>query len=215
VRNPLAVIYNSLSELRRLAPPVPEASFLLDIVGEETKRLNRIVGDLLDFVRPYDAHPRLVDVGAVVRGAVDAARRASPEPCVDIETELQVPASELFLDGTMLHQALLNLIVNAIQATPEGKRVTVRAVVVPGAGGQQRLCCEVADEGLGIAESVSARIFQPFFTTKATGTGLGLALVRRLADALGGTVVAETRPSRGALFTLTLPVSPDAQPTGP
>jgi len=214
VRNPLAVIFNSLSELRRLAPPVPEASLLLDIVGEETKRLNRIVGDLLDFVRPYDAHPRLVDVGAVVKGAADAARRASPEPRVDIETEVRLPAPELFLDGTMLHQALLNLIVNAIQATPEGKRVTVRADVVPAAGGQQRLRCEIADEGPGIDEAASARIFQPFFTTKATGTGLGLALVRRLADALGGTIVAETRPTCGALFTLTLPLSPEAEPTG-
>lgn len=206
VRNPVAIIFNSLSELRRLVRPSPDASLLLDIVGEETTRLNRIVGDLLDFVRPHDAHPRLVRVETVINAAVDAARRATPEPCVDIETEVCVPTTELFLDGAMLQQALLNLIVNAIQATPPGKSVSVRAHVVVDEG-VQRLRCEIADEGGGIDDAASARMFQPFFTTKATGTGLGLAIVRRLADTLGGTIVAVSRPNAGAVFTLTVPIS--------
>ncbi len=180
-------------------------SLLLDIIGEETTRLNRIVSELLDFVRPYRAHPRPVQLDVIVMGAVEAARRAAPQPCVEIRHELNLPRGELVLDGTMLQQALLNLIVNAIQATPQGKRVSVRASVVPLAG-EASLCCEVADEGGGIDEATSARMFQPFFTTRATGTGLGLAIVRRLVSALGGVVVAENQASGGALFRITVPV---------
>lgn len=210
VRNPVAIIFNSLSELRRLAPASTDARVLLDIVGEETTRLNRIVADLLDFVRPYDVHPRVVDVDAIVRGAVDAARRAAPERCVEIDTRVDGPSSEVVVDGTMLQQALLNLVVNAIQATPNGKRVSVSARVEPD-GGRERLRCEVADEGAGIDDAARARIFQPFFTTKATGTGLGLALVRRLVDALGGHVAAKNGPPGGAVFTLTVPLAKRAE----
>jgi signal transduction histidine kinase len=205
VRNPIAVIFNSLSELRRLAPRTSEASLLIGIVGEEASRLNRLVGDLLDFVRPYEVHPRRVRLDGIIKGAVEAARRAAPEPRVEIQTEVCHDGEDLWIDGTMLQQALLNLIVNAIQATPRGKTVTVRAGVVNGAG-TRILRCEVADEGVGLDAATRARIFQPFFTTKATGTGLGLALVRRLTDALGGAVVAESRPAGGAQFVLTVPV---------
>ncbi len=206
VRNPVAIIFNSLGELRRLEPPTEDSAVLLDIVGEEAARLNRIVGDLLDFVRPYAAHPRHVETAAILNGAVDGARRAVGDVKVAIRTELSAAPAELFLDGTMLQQALLNLIVNAIQATPNGKTVTVRARAVV-AGEQMTLCCEVADEGPGIDAAHSARVFQPFFTTKATGTGLGLALVRRLADALCGTVEVSSRPAGGTLFTLTVPLA--------
>lgn len=215
VRNPVAIIFNSLSELRRLAPPPPDARLLLGIVEEEATRLNRIVGDLLDFVRPYDAHPRQMQVDAIVRGAVDAARRATPERNVEVLTEARLPGDELSLDGTMLQQALLNLIVNAIHATPDGRTVTVRTDVRCEAHGQH-LRCEIVDEGPGIDEATRARMFQPFFTTKATGTGLGLAIVRRLADALGGTVEAGSAPAGGAVFTLAvpLPVPPRLGPDG-
>ena len=205
VRNPVAIIFNSLNELRRLEPPTKDANVLLDIVGEEAARLNRIVGDLLDFVRPYTAHPREVELDAIVEGAVEAARRIAGDPGVEVRTEVRLPCNELFLDGTMLQQLLINLIVNAIQATPKGRTVTV-SVSAQTAGEETKLRCDVTDDGPGIDAANTARVFQPFFTTKATGTGLGLALVRRLADALGGSVEVGSAPSGGSLFTLTLPL---------
>jgi signal transduction histidine kinase len=205
VRNPVAIIFNSLTELRRLERGRADARMLLDIVEEETTRLNRIVRDLLDFVRPYEAQTRKVELGAVVRGAVEAARRALPEPAVRIETQLSPGEREIAIDETMFQQALLNVIVNAVQASPPGATVEVRAEVVSSLSGET-LRCEVTDEGVGLDPDTSGRIFEPFFTTKATGTGLGLALVRRLMDGLGGTVVAESRPTAGALFRLTVPL---------
>jgi signal transduction histidine kinase len=208
VRNPVAIIFNSLAELRRA--DAPAATMLLDIVAEETSRLNRIVRDLLDFVRPYDAHPRAVAIESVVHGSVDAARRAGPDASAQIVISIATPSREICVDETMLQQALLNLIVNALQATPVDKRVSVSASVLV-EDGVETLRCEVADEGVGIDDAEAARIFQPFFTTKPTGTGLGLALVRRLTDALGGTIVASNREGGGAVFTLTVPLSAGAQ----
>jgi signal transduction histidine kinase len=205
VRNPLAIIFNSLGSLQRHESMTPDANLLLDIVGEEAARLNRIVGDLLDFVRPYAAHPRNVCLDAIVKGAVDAARRALPDTTVEVLTDLDFPFNELFVDGTMLQQALINLIVNAVQATPRGKTVMVLASPKDTARGVA-LRCDVVDEGPGIDAADAARVFQPFFTTKATGTGLGLAVVQRIAIALGGVIEVARAPSGGSRFTLTVPV---------
>jgi signal transduction histidine kinase len=210
VRNPLAIIFNSLGSLRRHEPMTPDANLLLGIVSEEAARLNRIVGDLLDFVRPYAAHPRDVEIDAIVTGAVEAARRAAPETTVDIRTRLSFPCKELFLDGTMLQQALINLIVNAVQATPKGKAVLVEATAHPSREGLS-IRCDVIDEGPGIDDADAARVFQPFFTTKATGTGLGLAVVQRIAVALGGAIEIARAPSGGSCFTLTVPAVTSAR----
>jgi signal transduction histidine kinase len=219
VRNPLAIIFNSLGSLRRLEPLPPDAKLLLDIVGEEASRLNRIVGDLLDFVRPYSSHPRTVKLDAIVAGAVEAAQRAAPDANVEVKTVLRLPNNELFLDGTMLQQALINLIVNAVQATPKGKTVTVSAwfctIAEAEGASATSLRCEVEDEGPGIDDDDAARVFQPFFTTKATGTGLGLAVVARIAQALGGVVEVARAPSGGSKFTLTVPLVTVARAEGP
>jgi signal transduction histidine kinase len=211
VRNPLAIIFNSLGTLRRLGALGTDETTLLDIVGEEAARLNRIVGDLLDFVRPYSSHPRAVQVDAILEGAVDAARRAaSPNGSVEIRTHIDVK-NEVFLDGTMLQQALINLIVNAVQATPKGKRVTVSARIENDASGEARLRCDVLDEGQGIEAADALRVFQPFYTTKATGTGLGLAVVRRIVDALGGAIEVARAGASGTRFTLNVPLVPPGQ----
>ena len=204
VRNPVAIIFNSLGTLRRLIKPAPEATLLLDIVGQEAERLNRIVGDLLDFAKPYALNPRPEQLGLLVRAAVEAARRAAPDAPARIVTELRCPPVEVILDGAMLQQALINLIVNAVQAMPKGGTVTVHASCDPTSS---MLRCEVTDEGTGIEPADEMRIFQPFFTTKATGTGLGLAVVRRIADALHGAVEVGRAPTGGAGFTLTVPLS--------
>ncbi|HEY8074803.1 MAG TPA: GAF domain-containing protein, partial [Labilithrix sp.] len=199
VRNPLAVIYNSLGSLRRLEPQSNDAKMLLDIVGEEAARLNRIVADLLDFVRPYALHPRTTKLEALVTGAIDGARRAL-ESTVPIDVEVTPPAAELVLDATMVQQALINLIVNAMQATPAGGTVHVRAQ-----RSREELRFEIRDQGAGIDAAEASRIFEPFFTTKASGTGLGLAVVRRIAEALGGGVEVERGTPRGSVFVLRVP----------
>lgn len=205
VRNPLGVIFNSLSSLKRLVPPTEDGRMLLDIVGEEAERLNRMVSDLLDFARPNEAQLRAESLKRVVGGAVEAASRAMPAPHVELCFEPGEHLPDVPVDAQMLRQAVVNLVVNAMQAMPRGGRVVVRtAMEERGAAKFARV--EVEDDGPGIPDGLSDRIFQPFFTTRAAGSGLGLAVVKRIADAHHAEIQVRSQQGTGATFTLWLPM---------
>lgn len=211
VRNPLGVIFNSLTTLKRLMKPEGDAEMLLSIVGEEADRLNRIVGDLLDFVRPYELVKKPIAVEPVVASAVDAATQAALHHDVRVVTDFPKELPPFPLDAHLLKQALVNLIVNAAQAMPRGGTVQVRAATEPN-NGQAWLCISVRDEGVGLTPRAAEKMFQPFFTTKATGTGLGLAVVKRIVDAHLGDISARPNDDgRGTTFAVRLPPSHDTR----
>jgi signal transduction histidine kinase len=199
VRNPLGVIYNAMGPLRRLLRPEGDAKTLLDIVGEEAERLNRIVSDLLDFARPHE--PALEE--ASLAGLLDellarvkgdsAARRVAF--AIDLADLPPIP-----MDAGMIRRAFLNVVQNAVQATPEGG--TVR---ITGRADEDGVTVEIADPGPGVPGELREKIFQPFFTTKAEGTGLGLAVVKRIVEAHRGRVQVTSTPGGGATFTVRLP----------
>ena len=205
VRNPLGVIFNSLTTLKRLLRPTGDSEMLLNMVGEEADRLNRIVGDLLDFVRPYELVKKPTAVEPIIASAVDAAAQSSLHSSVRVLTEFPRELPPFPLDAHLLKQALVNLIVNAAQAMPRGGTVTVRATVEP-VGGAPWLTVRVQDEGVGLSQRAAEKMFQPFFTTKATGTGLGLAVVKRIVDAHLGEVTARANDDgEGTTFTVRFP----------
>ena len=205
VRNPLGVIFNSLTTLKRLLRPTGDAEMLLNMVGEEADRLNRIVGDLLDFVRPYELVKKPMAVEPIIASAVDAVSQSTLNSNVRVLTEFPKELPAFPLDAHLLKQALVNLIVNAAQAMPKGGTVTVRATVEP-MGGVPWLTVQVHDEGVGLTQRATAKMFQPFFTTKATGTGLGLAVVKRIVDAHLGEVTAKANDDgEGTTFTVRFP----------
>ncbi len=204
VRNPLGVIFNSLGSLRRMLRPEGDALVLLDIVGEEADRLNRIVGDLLDFARPAPPQLRPERLDRLAEEAV-AAALAQQHTTVEVVRDLDPGLPPVQLDGRQVRQALLNVAANAVQAMPRGGRLTVRARLDGAAA-----LVEIEDTGAGIPGDVVARIFEPFFTTKATGSGLGLAVVKRIVDAHGGEVQVRTEEGRGTRFALRFPIPPAA-----
>ncbi|BDG03040.1 GAF domain-containing protein [Anaeromyxobacter oryzae] len=207
VRNPLGVIFNSLGSLRRMIRPQGDAKMLLDIVGEEADRLNRIVGDLLDFARPSTPTVRPEPLDRVVDEAVAAALAQNQTP-IQVRRE----PGELSLvpvDARLVRQAVLNVAVNAVQAMPRGGTLTVRTQREDRAA-----LLEIEDTGAGIPEEVRNRIFEPFFTTKASGTGLGLAVVKRIVDGHGGEVSVRSRPGMGTVFSLRFPLVPPAGVVG-
>ncbi|MBK7864427.1 MAG: GAF domain-containing protein [Archangiaceae bacterium] len=205
VRNPLGVIFNSLTSLKKRAGNDGEAALLLGIVGEEADRLNRIVGDLLDFARPYEAERAPIELEPIVASAVEAAS-ASSSAQVKVVTEFEGVLPRFVVDGHLVRQALVNLVVNAIQAMPKGGTCTVR-VSAQQKNGVAQARIEVCDEGVGISPATEKHIFQPFFTTKATGTGLGLAVVKRIVDAHHGEISVRSAMGGGTTFTITLPSS--------
>lgn len=205
VRNPLGVIFNSLTTLKRLTKPTGDAEMLLNMVGEEADRLNRIVADLLDFARPYELVKKAIAIEPFVAGAVDAATQTLP-PSLPLKcvTSFDRELPPFPIDAHLLRQALINLVVNAAQAMPRGGIVTVTARIEP-KGSVPWLIIEVRDEGLGLTTRATEKMFQPFFTTKATGTGLGLAVVKRIVESHGGEVSARPNVERGTTFTIRLP----------
>jgi PAS domain S-box-containing protein len=209
VRNPLGVIFNSLGSLRRLVRPAGDARMLFDIVEEEAERLNRIVGDLLDFARPSTPELRPEQIGRVVEDAVGAAL-GQQETGIQLARELDAEVPPVTMDARLVRQAVLNVAVNAVQAMPRGGRITIRTRREGGAA-----LVEIEDTGAGIAEEVRERIFEPFFTTKASGTGLGLAVVKRIMESHGGTVSVRSAPGAGTTFSLRFPLDGPAVENGP
>jgi signal transduction histidine kinase len=204
VRNPLGVIFNSLTTLKRLLRPTGDTEMLLNMVAEEAERLNRIVSDLLDFVRPYELAKKPLAIKPLVEAALAEALQALPPVNVRMVTEFDPVLPNIPADAHLLKQAIVNLVVNAVQAMPKGGTVTVRTSLLPRADGAW-LQLEVRDEGPGLSPRAAEKMFQPFFTTKATGTGLGLAVVKRIVESHQGEVVVSPNPGRGTTFTLRLP----------
>jgi PAS domain S-box-containing protein len=200
VRNPLGVIFNSLGSLRRLVRPAGDAKMLFEIVQEEADRLNRIVGDLLDFARPSTPEVRPELLGRVAEDAVTVAVQAQAEH-IEVLRELDPGLPPVPLDARLVRQAILNVAVNAAQAMPRGGRLTLRT-----RREGQSAVVELEDTGAGIPDEVRERIFEPFFTTKASGTGLGLAVVRRIVEGHGGQVRVRSAPGEGTTFTLLFPL---------
>ena len=218
VRNPLGVIFNALVSLRRLLKPEGNVGLLLKIVGEEADRLKAMVDDLLDYSRPLKPALQPVPLLPLVEGALSAARGRGPGaeasiPVPDsVEVDLHIPPDlTLRADSRLLRQALINLFLNSFQAMPKGGVLSISAER-QAAPGRPLARVLVRDTGPGIAADLRPRIFQPFFTTKATGTGLGLAVVKRIVEGHGGRIaVAEAvdpvnGAETGAQFELWLPV---------
>jgi PAS domain S-box-containing protein len=205
VRNPLGVFFNSLGAFRRIlgAQVSDQARTLLEIMEEESARLNHIVGDLLDFARPTAPALHRERLEAIVDEAVAAALGEGHGNITVVREGEPLPLVPM--DARLMRQALLNLTENAVQAMPEGGTLTVRLAAdlvdhVPMAR------VAVADTGPGIPPDVEPRIFEPFFTTRATGTGLGLAVVKRIVDSHRGKLRVSTAEGRGATFTVWLPL---------
>jgi signal transduction histidine kinase len=157
----------------------------------------------LDFARPPSTERRRADLLAVVRRAVALVEGRARRQKVTLAADLPPGTLEVMLDQDQVHQVLVNLLLNALDAMPHGGtvRIQVRSPAVPG----QPVTVRVHDTGPGIAPRVRDRLFEPFVSGKETGLGLGLSISQRLIEAHGGTIQGDNPPDGGAEFTFTLP----------
>jgi signal transduction histidine kinase len=206
IRNPLAVLSNVASTLRRHRPgPADgeEYESLVSMLQEETARLARLVDDLLLFSQSGRLSRNPVDPAALVDLAVGDVREMFPgSHRMEVRVEEGLPPLPGSMDG--LRRALVNLLVNAVQSSPDGG--TVRVVVRAEPDRRSFIGMGVEDEAGGIPEKDMRRIFEPFFSTRPTGTGLGLSIVKSIVEAHDGDIRVENRPGRGAAFWLSLPL---------
>ncbi len=205
VRNPLAVIFNSLATLRRDKDLGSDTRELLGMLQEESERIDNLVSDLLDLARPtLPALSTDVPLPAVVRdavaGVVDGAR--APVELVLVE---QAPVDAVPVDPRLMRQVFVNLATNAVQAMPTGGRLTV-TLGRDGDGASAPVQVAFEDTGHGIAPNVLERIFEPFYTTRARGTGLGLTLVKRILEGHRGEVKVTSEPGKGTRVVVQWPV---------
>jgi two-component system sensor histidine kinase HydH len=190
IKNPLASLKGNAQLLARMLPDGEKARAKADRVVDEAMRLEQLTNDLLQFVRTGTIQRTPVDPAALVREAAGSVAG-------DITVEATGAPSQWSLDAGRIRQVVLNLLDNAVAAGPP-VTVTVRRD-----GG--KLIIEVADRGPGVADDDRDKIFEPFFTGKTQGTGLGLAVVRRVVELHRGTIAVYPTPGGGATFRAELP----------
>jgi two-component system sensor histidine kinase HydH len=213
IRNPLNAAALQLSVLERrigrLAPAAqPSLLEPLTLVKDEIRRLDHILEDFLQFARPREFAARRVDVVPVLAKVLDLLGREAERRAIRIERDFEdVPP--IAGDEERLRQVLVNLTLNAFEATPDGGWVRVSCRAEPPDPAREddlgSVAIAVDDSGSGVTPEVRDRIFEPFFTTKASGSGLGLSIVHAIVTQHGGTIAVDEAPDGGARFLLRLP----------
>jgi signal transduction histidine kinase len=202
IRNPLGIIRSSAELLsKKMAEYEPENP-VADVIVEETVRLNTIITDFLNFAVPKTPNLLPTDVKEVVEKTLNFLTPQIREHHIIITRDFDSNLPEVMADQGLLHQAFLNIFINAMQSMANaGKlRVEIRAV-------NRSVTVSFIDSGKGIPDSVLGKVWDPFFTTKETGSGLGLGIVRNIIKSHGGDVHIANRPEGGAEVTVTLPGS--------
>lgn len=203
IRNPLMIIKAMLQPLRAPSAPDEVRDAAADI-DEQVERLNRIVHDVLDFARPVRFELAPADLAALCRDAAAAAASSEPAPPVRVDAE----PLQIVTDGERLRAALINVLANARQATAArrdgagGGGAPVELTVRPTVSGRVRIV--VRDHGIGISPEHLPHIFEPYFTTRRTGTGLGLPIARNIIEGLGGSVTVRAAEP-GTIVEIELP----------
>lgn len=202
IRNPLASISGAAGILARGQAPLENREECLDILMRESQRLNKLLTNFLDFARPRLPRFQMTEPVSVINSVVALAQHSASRHNVTLREEMPSRLREIEVDAEQIKQVLLNLILNAMQAT-EGAGV----VVIRSDDSQDRWWVEVCDEGRGISPEDMDRIFDPFFTTKENGTGLGLAVVANIIAQHGGTLTCRSNGEgrRGMTFRMELP----------
>jgi two-component system sensor histidine kinase PilS (NtrC family) len=198
IRNPLASLSGAV-EVLASGPSDETRERLGQIVLKETGRLNDIIREFLEYARPVPLTRTPVDVAEMVDEVLVLLEHQVAPGTLKAVREFP-PSIEWTVDRQQFRQAVWNLCLNAVQAMPGGGELRVTMAVVAG-----RLLARVSDTGEGIAREDLAHIFEPFFSTKSDGTGLGLALVHRIVQEHGGEIDVYSRPGLGSTFTITLP----------
>jgi signal transduction histidine kinase len=200
IRNPLASIEGAADLLKPGALPADAQGEFVGIIKAESRRLNRLLTRMLDYARQRPPSTATVAVSEIVNSAADLLSVVAGKARSRIEVECDPHMPPLRCDPEQIKQVMVNLVMNAVQAMPDGGLVKISAH-----HGSRRTLIEVADQGVGIAASEVDKLFSPFYTTKKEGTGLGLAISQHIVAQHGGQIRVRPNQPSGTVFTVDLP----------
>jgi two-component system sensor histidine kinase PilS (NtrC family) len=215
IKNPLASIRSAVEQLSRMPRASEDEKILSGLVQRESDRLSRVLSEFLDFARTAMTHVQPVDITAIARNAVQLVS-SQPGIADGVKIVEKFPATPMTIDADedLLHRAIYNLLLNAVQASPPNRDVLIEGGELQPhqlpeelpefAGGAFGVL--VTDQGPGISPQIRDRLFDPFVTTKSGGSGLGLSIVQRAVQAHGG-IVTVSAPGEETRFTIVLPKS--------
>lgn len=211
IKNPLGaisihiqLIQKALKRAREGDGMLPDEKFVekyLDVVNEEIDRLNRIIVDFLFAVRPIQAKLEPVNPNEIINSLMDFMRPEFEKADVDLKLELLDKPPNLMLDVALFKQVIMNLAQNAVAAMKTGGILGINTQIK-----NEHFIITVADTGEGMDEQTCSRIFEPYFTTKANGTGLGLTMVYKIIKESAGEIDVRSFPGEGTIFTISLPI---------
>jgi signal transduction histidine kinase len=200
IRNPLGIIRSSAELLKKKMNGFEPSNRIPDVIVEESNRLNDIITDFFNFAKPR--RPNLIPcrVDEILEKNITFLSSQANEQGYRIRTDYGPELPEISGDSDMLYQAFLNLLINAMQAMPGGGQINIKT---ESANGAVKILIE--DEGEGVPENLKSKIWDPFFTTKEKGTGLGLGIVKNIIESHGGDIRIFNRPDRGSRVHVNLP----------
>jgi len=204
INNPLTTILTTAMLIQEDIDPANPMYEELETITNETLRCRKIVASLLDFARQTKPAKKHHNINDIITECIRLTRKQAEFKDVKIEKALSDKVPELLLDKEQIQQALINLILNASDATDPGGKITVSTALLPG---NQFVNITVSDTGKGIDAEIVDKIFEPFFTTRDIGTGLGLAITHGIIGRHGGDIRVQSRPAQGSTFTIRLPIN--------
>jgi two-component system sensor kinase FixL len=205
IKNPLLIIGGFARQLLRNPGFDDHGRRKLSTMAEEVSHLEEMVAEMRDFVRRPPAQMRQGQINAVIQEALELFQDIFQERNIQVRRVAETPLPPVTFDPKQVHQVLINLFKNAMEAMPRGGEITIASRLKG-----PKVEISVTDTGEGMSPEVAGNIFQPYFTTKAKGTGLGLAICQNIMAEHGGCIFAHSSPGRGATFTIQLPLEETA-----
>ncbi len=202
IRNPLSSIKGFATYFKDRYPDRPQDQQTAAIMIQEVDRLNRVVGQLLEFARPISIKPQPTSLQALVTDSLKLIEDRAAEKKISIHIQNNARVDEARIDADRINQILLNLYLNAIDAMEAGGKLEVDLSSDSNSG---EIHITVSDTGCGISPQDLSKVFDPYFTTKSSGTGLGLAIAYNIVEAMGGSIAVKSDPGKETAFMITIP----------